>query len=123
MKIKGNKCSTNFVFDECVTTIEQLIKLLQTEKSLYFIHKVFPSAFIFHQPLATLCTHIKCGNIWTIKRIDKKRETILFPKVDKDCIIMGRNLNLKDLENKLNKILYTETEESLKEWLNKKRKL
>jgi hypothetical protein len=52
-----------------------------------------------------------------------KSKTIPFPEINKDSIIMGKNLNLKDLENKLDKVLYTETEESLKEWLNKKRKL
>lgn len=76
MKIKGDKCSKNFVFNEKVNSIEELIKLLQTEKSLYFIHKVFPTAFIFHQPLATLCNHIKYGNIWTIKRIENENNVL-----------------------------------------------
>ena len=52
-----------------------------------------------------------------------KTKIIPFPKVNKDSIKMGGNLNLKDLENKLDKVLESETEKSLKEWLNKKRKL
>lgn len=56
-------------------------------------------------------------------RKNMKSKTIPFPEINKDSIIMGRNLKLKVLEENFDKTLNSETEESLKEWLNKKRKL
>ena len=56
-------------------------------------------------------------------RKNMKSKAIPFPEINKDSIIMGRNLKLKVLEENFDKTLNFETEESLKEWLNKKRKL
>jgi len=67
-KETGLPCSTNFVFDKQINSLEEFEKVIKKDVSLFYNHSVYPTAFVIHQSYSVLRYQIEHGNIWTIKR-------------------------------------------------------
>jgi hypothetical protein len=64
----GDNCSKNMVFVSRVNSIDQLLIVLNTNKSIFWNHRPFPTAVLKHQSLMVLINSVKMGSIWTIKK-------------------------------------------------------
>ena len=68
-KKEGNQCSKNFKFKKRVNTITELMEILQTQPSIYWNHRPYPSAVVIQQKLVVLMSAINYGRIWEITKI------------------------------------------------------
>lgn len=62
--------SGNFWFKKEITCIEHLIRVLQGQKSVWWRHKVYPTAFIKCQQLSYLIRQCELGLFWEMRRIN-----------------------------------------------------
>ena len=67
---KGDKVSKNFVLDEQVKTIDDLIFILENDKSLFWRHRVHPTSFFLGWPLRLIIQTIQGGHFWSITKIN-----------------------------------------------------
>ena len=67
---KGDKASKNFVLDEQIKTIEELVSVLSKEKSLYWRHRVHPTAFFLSWPLRLIVQTLEAGHFWKIEKLN-----------------------------------------------------
>lgn len=67
---KGDLVSKNFVLDEQIQSINQLLLVLENEKSLFWRHRVHPTAFFLSWPLKLIIQTLKGGHFWQIKKIN-----------------------------------------------------
>ena len=65
---KGDLVSKNFVLDEKINSINDLLLVIQNEKSLFWRHRVHPTAFFLSWPLRLIMLTIDGGHFWTIKK-------------------------------------------------------
>lgn len=65
---KGDSISKNFVLDEQINTINQLLIVLENDKSLFWRHRVHPTAFFLSWPLRLIMLTIDGGHFWSIKK-------------------------------------------------------
>ncbi len=66
---KGDKVSKNFVLDEQVKTIDDLIFILLNRKSIFWRHRVHPTSFFLGWPLRLIIQTIEGGYFWSITKI------------------------------------------------------
>lgn len=67
---KGDKASKNFVLDEQIKTIDDLIFILEKDKSLFWRHRVHPTSFFLGWPLRLIIQTIQSGHFWSITKIN-----------------------------------------------------
>ena len=67
---KGDKASKNFVLDEQIKTIDDLIFILENDKSLFWRHRVHPTSFFLGWPLRLIIQTIQGGHFWSITKIN-----------------------------------------------------
>lgn len=65
---KGDSISKNFVLDEQIHTINQLLLVIENDKSLFWRHRVHPTAFFLSWPLRLIMLTIDGGHFWAIKK-------------------------------------------------------
>jgi hypothetical protein len=68
----GNKISKNFQLKCRIDTFEHLLKVLDSQKSMFWRHAVFPTAVVEQQQLSALKMLIRYGHLWEIERIENK---------------------------------------------------
>lgn len=66
----GADCSPNFVFKKQIETFNELYEILETQPSIFWRHRIYPTAVLKQQKLCLLSTGIKYGIFW---EIEKKR--------------------------------------------------
>jgi len=66
---EGNKISKNFQLKKSIKTIEHLLNVLDNQKSMFWRHRVFPTAVVEQQQLSALKMLIKYGHLWEIEPI------------------------------------------------------
>jgi hypothetical protein len=65
---KGDLVSKNFILDEQINSITDLLLVLQNEKSLFWRHRVHPTAFFLSWPLRLITQTLEGGHFWSIKK-------------------------------------------------------
>lgn len=68
----GEKCSKNFVLDKNITSLDELMNVLNTSPSLFVRHRPYPSAFIRSWQIHMIKNWLDLGDFWTIKPLLKK---------------------------------------------------
>lgn len=71
---KGDSASKNFVLVEQIKTIQDFVLIVNDSKSIFWRHRVHPTAFFLGWPLRLIIQTIEGGYFWTIKR--KEDESI-----------------------------------------------
>lgn len=64
----GARISKNFVLKKQITTIAELYEILETKPSIYWRHKVFPTAVLMQQKICVLATGVKYGIFWDVEK-------------------------------------------------------
>ena len=64
----GAKCSKNFVLKKQITTIAEFYEILETKPSIYWRHKVYPTAVLMQQKICVLATGVKYGIFWDVEK-------------------------------------------------------
>jgi hypothetical protein len=67
---KGDLVSKNFVLDEQIQSINQLLLVFENDKSLFWRHRVHPTAFFLSWPLRLIIQTLEGGHFWQIKKIN-----------------------------------------------------
>lgn len=68
----GTPCSTNFKFKKRIENVCELYEILETKKSIFWNHRMFPTAVIMQQKLTTINVALKYGHFWDVDPITQK---------------------------------------------------
>jgi hypothetical protein len=68
----GAKCSKNFVLKKQITSIAELYAICETQPSIYWRHKIFPTAVLMQQKICELANGLKLGWFWEVERINNQ---------------------------------------------------
>lgn len=64
----GKPCSKNYIFEKKIESMDELYKILKTEKSIFWRHRPFPTAVIMQQKMIVIEIGLQYGVFWKIKK-------------------------------------------------------
>ncbi len=65
--------SGNFMLTKKVTDFNRFIELLDTEKSIFMRHRMYPTSFIVGWPIRLCRIWIRGGYVWETEKINKQQ--------------------------------------------------
>lgn len=83
--------SGNFILVSRVDSINELIFCLMNNKSIFWRHRMYPSAFILHQPLIVLINNVNGGLFWNASKTEKY-ETEQIIKAERKAKKLNKNI-------------------------------
>jgi hypothetical protein len=74
-QIKLNAKVGNFILTKRIESLQELMNVFETDKSIFWKHRVYPVAFVQNQTLPVLKNSIKYNCLYTIKRVKRNENS------------------------------------------------
>ena len=66
----GNRVSKNFAVKKQIKSLDEFWEVLNSDKSIYWRHRIFPTAFFMSWTIRTIKTAIDLKLFWSIEKIN-----------------------------------------------------